>query len=338
VDGEVVLDNTSVPLGGSFFGVGRGEITGTLALEAGRSYAVEVRMRRGETNQTMAGLHLGALAPTVGDLVDDAVDVAGTADVAIVIVGTNAEWESEGWDRDDLSLPGRQDELVARVADACPRTIVVVNAGSPVAMPWLDEVDAVVCTWFPGQEMGDALADVLLGEVEPEGRLPVTFPRRMEDTPASEHHPGRNGVAHYDERRLMGYRWYDTIGREPVFPFGFGLGYAATQVVGARLVGDHLVEVQVANSSHRDGVEVVQVYAHRVDRTGLAADEPEQRLVGFAKVPVPAGVTVTAQVALDARAYSSWSLSAGAWVDDASPFELRVGRSSRDVSVRLARG
>jgi beta-glucosidase len=148
-------------------------------------------MRRGESDQTMGGLHLGALAPSTGDLVDEAVDVAGTADVAIVIVGTNADWESEGWDRDDLSLPGRQDELVSRVADACPRTIVVVNAGSPVEMPWLAEVDAVLCAWFPGQEMGDALVDVLLGAAEPEGRLPVTFPGRMEDTPAFEHHPDR---------------------------------------------------------------------------------------------------------------------------------------------------
>ena len=122
-------------------------------------------------------------------------NAAAAADVSIVIVGTNDDWESEGWDRAELELPGRQDELISRVADVCPRTVVVVNAGSPVAMPWLESVAAVLMAWFPGQEMGASLVDVLCGDVEPQGRLPVTFPRRLEDTPAFEHHPGRNGVA-----------------------------------------------------------------------------------------------------------------------------------------------
>ena len=156
----------------------------------------------------------------------DAVDTAAAADVAIVIVGTNDDWESEGWDRAELGLPGRQDELIDRVVEVCPRTVVVVNAGSPVAMPWAEAVPTVLMAWFPGQEMGDSLVDVLFGDVEPQGRLPVTFPRRLEDTPAFEHHPGRNGVAAYRERRLVGYRWYDTVGREPLFAFGHGLGYA----------------------------------------------------------------------------------------------------------------
>ena len=284
----------------------------------------------------MSGLHIGAFPPAERDLMDEALEAAGAADVAVVVVGTNADWESEGWDRDTLDLPGRQDELVRRVAQACPRTIVVVNAGSPVAMPWLDDVDAVLMAWFPGQEMGDALADVLLGNVEPEGRLPVTFPRRLEDTPAFEHHPGRNGVAEYAERRLIGYRWYDTVGREPLFPFGFGLGYADTSVTGAELVDAHHVEVRVANGdAGRDGCAVVQIYAHQLDRAGLPPDEPEQRLVGFAKVPVPAGSTVTAHVTLDPRAYQGWSEAAHAWVDGAGAYELRVGTSSRHVAARL---
>ena len=338
VDGELVLDNSAVKPGGSFFGMGREETVASVELEAGRTYELEARLRRGETDQTMGGIHLNAQAPVVGDPVDDAVELAGRSDLAILVVGTNHDWESEGWDRSDLGLPGRQDELVARVAEACPYTVVVVNAGSPVTMPWLDDVNAVLYAWFPGQEMGDAIADVLLGVVEPEGRLPVTFPRRMEDTPASEHHPGRNGVAPYLERRLMGYRWYDTIGREPLFPFGFGLGYAPCSIVGATLVDEHHVQVEVRNeSSDRDGVEVVQVYAHRVDREGLPADEPDQVLVGYAKVPVPAGATVTAHVHLDARAYSSWSVEQRAWVEHPGSFELRVGRSSRDVAARLAR-
>jgi len=336
VDGALLLDNADVKPGGSFFGMGKAEQVAEVALEAGRAYQLEVRLRRFASEQSMSGLHIGAAPPAERDLMDEALEAAGSADVAVVVVGTNADWESEGWDRDTLDLPGRQDELVRRVAEACPRTIVVVNAGSPVAMPWLDDVDAVVMAWFPGQEMGDALADVLLGAVEPEGRLPVTFPRRMEDTPAFEHHPGRNGVAPYLERRLIGYRWYDTVGREPLFPFGFGLGYSATSVTGASLLDEHHVEVRLANAStDRDGVEVVQVYAHQLDRTGLPPDEPDQRLVGFAKVPVPAGSSVTAHVALDPRAYQGWSEAAHAWVDGAGAYELRVGTSSRHVAERL---
>ena len=171
----------------------------------------------------MTGVQTCALpifAPVEGDLIEQAVDAAASADLSIVIVGTNDDWESEGWDRVDIELPGRQDELVQRVADVSPATVVVVNAGSPVGMPWLNEVDAVLMSWFPGQEMGRSLVDVLSGAEEPQGRLPVTFPARMQDTPAGEHHPGRNGVAQYREGRLMGYRWYDSVGREPLFPFG----------------------------------------------------------------------------------------------------------------------
>jgi beta-glucosidase len=321
--------------GGSFFGMGRNEITATHDMAAGTPYELEVQLERERSDGAMSGLNVGAYPPQTGDSVADAVDLAATADLSILVVGTNDDWESEGWDRDDLDLPGRQDELIQRVADVSARTVVVVNAGSPVKMPWLDAVDAVVVAWFPGQEFGDALADVLFGDVEPQGRLPITFPRRMEDTPAFEHHPGRNGIANYGERRLIGYRWYDTVGREPLFPFGHGLGYAVTEIAGARLIDHHTVEVDVSNTSDREGYEVVQVYAHRVDRGGLEPDEPAQRLVGFTKLAVPANGRSTASVALDPRCYQGWDVAGGAWTEMAGSYELRVGRSSRDITERL---
>ena len=342
VDGTLVLDNSAVGVGGSFFGLGKGELIGTVDLVAGQSYALVVQLRRHRSENGLSGLNIGAFAPENVDLLSDAADAAHSADVAIVVVGTNDDWESEGWDRDDIGLPGRQDELIAAVADVCPRTIVVVNAGSPVSMPWLDRVAAVVYAWFPGQEFGDALVDVLLGDVEPQGRLPVTFPRRIEDTPAGEHHPGRNGVANYAERRLMGYRWYDTVGREPLFAFGHGLGYASPAIVAARAVDAHTVEVDLTNTSERDGVEVVQVYVHAIESNSgdgdageVAIDEPAQRLVGFAKVGVPASGRSTTTVRLDPRTYQSWSTTDHGWVDNAGAFELRVGRSSRDIAVHL---
>jgi len=336
VDGAVVIDNHGVPPGGSFFGNGRAEQVAAVDLEAGRPYELVAEVGGGTAPMAFSGLNLGALAPVSDRMLDDAVELAASADCTIVVVGTNDDWESEGWDRADLALPGAQDELIRRVAAVSQRTIVVVNAGSPVTMPWLDVVEAVVMTWFPGQSLGDALVDVLLGEVEPQGRLPVTFPARLEDTPAFEHHPGRNGASHYREGRLMGYRWYDTVGRVTLFPFGFGLGYASVHVERASLIDPFMVAVELSNDSARDGFEVVQVYAHCVDRAGLSPDEPSQRLVGYAKVAVPARDTATTQIALDPRAYSGWDIDAHAWVVRPGRYELRIGQSSQHVATTLS--
>jgi beta-glucosidase len=269
------------------------------------------------------------------NLVAEAVVTATAADVAVIVVGTNDDWECEGWDRTSLALPGEQDELIWRVAAASKRTIVVINAGSPVAMPWLDQVDAVLMAWFPGQEMGEAITDVLLGDAEPQGRLPVSFPARLEDTPAFEHYPGRNGVANYGEGRLIGYRWYDTVGRQPLFPFGFGLGYADVVVSGARRATTGSIEVDLRNESPRDGVQVVQVYAAALDRPQPGADDPAQQLVGFAKARVAAGATASVTVELDPRTTHTWSLEEHRWMRGDGRFELRVGTSSRHIAARL---
>ena len=335
IDGVVVLDNADVPAGGSFFGMGKPEVVVPFVFEAGRTYSFVVEVRHTPTGAGLSGLSIGAMAPQEDNMMKVAIDAAARADVSIVVVGTNDDWESEGWDRDTIALPGDQDLLVAEVAKVSKRTIVVVNAGSPVSMPWINDVEAVVYAWFPGQEFGDALVDVLLGDVEPSGRLPVTLPRRLEDTPAFEHHPGRNGAAKYLEGRLIGYRWFDTVGREPLFPFGFGLGYADVAITSAVSSSAHHVDTTLTNTSARDGVQVVQVYAHLVNREGLASDEPEQRLVGYAHVRVPANSSVQAQISLDANAYRTWDLVNNAWTSWSGAVELRVGTSSRHVAERV---
>jgi beta-glucosidase len=334
INGELCLDNSAEQRGGSFFGMGKNEVREVATMEAGSSYDIEVRLIRRRAGEAMTGMHLGAIAPEPSDLMDTAVDLAAVSDVSIIVVGTNADWESEGWDRDELSLPGRQDELISRVAEVSKRTIVVINAGSPVSMPWLDEVDAVLLAWFPGQEMGDSLCDVLFGDVEPGGRLPVTFPRRLEDTPAFEHHPGRNGEAKYLERRLIGYRWYDTVGREPLFPFGFGLGYT-TFSVGNAVGSSESVTLEVTNTGDRHGAEIVQVYAHKLDRSFALADDPEQRLVGSAKVALDAGETTAVTIVIDPRAYMTWNVALQGWQVLNGEWELRIARSSRDVLARV---
>jgi beta-glucosidase len=332
IDGVIVLDNADVPAGGSFFGMGKPETIIKIALEAEREYSLVVEVRHTPIGSGLSGLTIGAMGPIDHDQLGEAIDLAAKCDVSIVVVGTNDDWESEGWDREDIDLPGKQDILIHEVAKVSKRTIVVINAGSPVAMPWLNEVDAVVYTWFAGQEMGDALVDLLMGDVEPSGRLPVTMPRRMEDTPAAEHHPGRNGAAKYIEGRLIGYRWYDTVGREPQFPFGFGLGYANVVISDAATSGTYMVNTTLTNTSERDGVQVVQVYAHLVNREGLANDEPFQRLVGWTRVVVPAGTSVNAVVKLDRDAYRTWDIEANQWTQWTGDVELRVGTSSRHLT------
>jgi beta-glucosidase len=184
--------------------------------------------------------------------------------------------------------------------------------------------------------MGEAIADVLLGDTEPQGRLPMSFPARLEDTPAFEHYPGRKGVANYAEGRLIGYRWYETVGRRPLFPFGFGLGYAEVGITGARLAGALAVEVDLANSTHRDGVQVVQVYAARTGPAERRGDEPATQLVGFAKAGVAARGTSTITVELDPRTMHTWSVADHAWVRADGPFELWVGTSASDIAARIS--
>jgi beta-glucosidase len=332
VDGALVIDNTDTPDAGSFFGIGKEQATATAELVGGQAHKVVVEYLDGGAG-LMRGLIIGAAEPVTVDLVDSAVGLAAIADASIVIVGTTDDWESEGYDRTTIDLPGRQNELIAEVAKVSPRTIVVINAGAPVAMPWINDVDAVLYVWFPGQEFGDALTDVLMGDVDPGGRLPVTMPRRIEDAPSFEHHPGRNGVGRYLEERLMGYRAFDTTGREPLFPFGHGLSYAAHAIVSAQTTGTTVTAV-VENTSDRAGAEIVQVYVHDPEGTG-ATDDPFQHLVGFAKVEVAAHSTVSVNVALDPRWASHWDVATHAWVARSGQRQLRVGRSSRDIAVTL---
>jgi beta-glucosidase len=250
-------------------------------------------------------------------------ELALQADVAVVVVGTTEEVESEGFDRDSLALPGRQDELVRRVAAANPRTVVIVNAGAPVLLPWADDVPAVLLSWFPGQEAGHALADVLTGAAEPGGRLPTTWPLAGEGLPSAT---PVDGVLPYDEGLFVGYRGYDRDGRAPRYPFGHGLGYTSWEYLDATAVGDTL-HVRLRNSGARRGHEVVQVYASRPDS---AIERPPRWLVGFGGVEADPGEEVTATIELSRRAFAHWD---GGWQVEPGAFRLEAGRSSRDLRV-----
>ncbi len=260
-----------------------------------------------------------------------AVALASDADVAVVLVGTTEEVESEGFDRDSLALPGRQDEFVRRVAEAIPRTVVVVNAGAPVLLPWADEVPAVLVAWFPGQEFGNALADVLLGAAEAGGRLPTTWPASAEGLPSTQ---PVDGVLAYDEGLYIGYRAYDRDGREPLYPFGHGLGYTTWDYVGIEAPGsvgageDATVAVRVRNTGTRRGREVVQIYASRPDG---AVQRPRRWLVGFAAVEADPGQGVTVEATVPARSFAHWDVESHDWTVEPGTFRLSAGRSSRDL-------
>ncbi len=281
------------------------------------------------------------------ELVERAVAAARQADVAIIVAGLNHERhnDTESTDRLSLDLPYGQPELIARVAAANPRTVVVLVAGSPVAMdPWLEHVPAVVQAWYAGMEGGRALASVLFGDVNPSGKLPCTFPRRLVDTAAhasglARHYPGEGGTVHYDEGLLVGYRWNDAKAVEPLFPFGFGLSYTSFELArlavasGGEAGAVATVECAVTNTGPRAGAEVVQVY---VEPVAPAVARPVRELKGFAKIAVPPGETRTVRIPLGPRAFSYYSPERRAWIAGAGEYRIVVGRSSRDLPLRAS--
>ncbi|MCS7051794.1 MAG: glycoside hydrolase family 3 C-terminal domain-containing protein, partial [Thermomicrobium sp.] len=227
LNGTVVLDNWTNPSPGrTYFGFGSAEVRAEVELEAGRAYEVVAEYRKVQPGMPLAGFRFGIVqALTEDERIARAVRAAEQAELALVFVGLSPEWESEGFDRESFDLPGAQNRLVAAVAEANPNTVVVLTGGSPVHLPWLDRVRALLLAWYAGEEVGHAVVDVLSCGAEPAGRLPFTYPRRLEHSPAFLHYPGEFGRLRYGEGLFVGYRWYDARKIEPLFPFGFGLGY-----------------------------------------------------------------------------------------------------------------
>ena len=332
IDGEIMVDLTVPKTGGAFFGLGNDEIRVQLACEAGVRREVNVEIVVEERSQ-LRGLIVGAEPPASGNAMDAAVAAAAAAEVAVVIIGTNADWETEGEDRTHMGLPGAQDELVRRVAAANPRTVVVINAGSPVCMPWLPDVAAVMQVWFPGEAFGEALTDMLFGVAEPAGRLPLTIPKQLSDTPTYPYHPGRDGRAEYGEGLLIGHRWYDAQRIEPAFAFGFGLGYTSWELGDATVSGEIAkgvtVEVPVRNTGDRTGSTVVQCY---IEPAVAEPGRPVRTLQGFARVHAEAGGSNVATIELDERAFSRWDPATHGWVVAPGDYHVLLGWSSRDLS------
>lgn len=353
VDGQPLVNNwENWTQGDTYFGFGSSETRERKHLSAGiHQFTVEY-LTKPVTGVLFAGFNavrIGFRGAPTEQSITQAATVAAQADYAVVCIGTNGDWETEGVDRWGLDLPGRQNELVAAVLTANPNTIVLLQTGGPVTMPWLEAAPAVVQAWFPGQEAGHAIADVLFGLAEPGGRLPQTFPKRLEDDPTHPlnpdvQYPGVDGQVEYQEGLYTGYRHVDQSGLEPLFPFGFGLSYTTFEVSNAHLSAATIApsetvtaSLEVKNTGTRAGSTVVQLYVHDHQST---FDRPEKELKAFTKVHLEPGQIQTVTLPLGMRDLAYFDDTANAWVAEAGDFDLLIGQSSVDlpISLRLTLG
>lgn len=283
------------------------------------------------------GCRIGFKEQDQVDYIQEAVETAQAADVAVVIVGVDAEWESEGYDRQTMDLPvdGTQDRLIEAVVKANPRTIVVNQSGSPVHMPWVDQVPVIIQGWYQGQEAGNALADVVFGIESPSGKLPSTFPRRIEHTPAWHTWPGENEKVLYGEGLYVGYKHYDHAKITPLFPFGHGLSYTTfeygrPEVSSRSLTADGSIKITLAisNVGSRAGAEIVQVYI-RDEKSRLP--RPEKELAAFEKVFLEADETRHITIDLDKYAVGYYDEAIPGWIAEEGAFQVLIGASSADI-------
>ena len=337
-----------LPRSEEFFGYGSVEVTSTIECRAGVPVPISMKWTAASGNG-FAAIRLGFRSPEPVDLMDRAVASAAAADVAILVVGTNDEWETEGHDRTSMDLPGRQDELVRRVVAANPRTAVVVNAGSPVTMDWAadddpDAAPAILTSFFAGQEQAEGLVDVLLGVADPGGRLPTTVPKRLADHPAFVHHrPDHDstgaGTQRYGEGLFMGYRGYDARDLAPRFAFGHGLSYGAAEW-GAPSVSDTsitrdgsvTVSVPVTATSSRDATVVVQGYVAPV---APSAQRPPKELKAWTKAVVAAGTTVPVTLEFGPDAFHHWDTATGSWLVEPGDYDIVIASSAACEHARL---
>lgn len=269
------------------------------------------------------------------NILEKAALAAKNADVAVVFAGLSEATEAESRDRADLNLPKEQEELIEAVVKANPKTIVVMTSGAPVLMDkWIKEIPAVLQTFYYGQEGGNAIADILFGKASPSGKLPTTFPRRWEDSPAFGRYPGDGKTVNYSEGILVGYRWFEAKNIEPLFPFGHGLSYTNFKYSKLQLIkgedANLTVRFEIENAGKTDAAEVAQVYVGDVQ---ASLPRPPKELKGFQKVFLKAGEKKSVSVALNQNAFSFYDSEKQSWIAEKGDFKILVGSSSRDIRL-----
>ncbi|QGI71242.1 hypothetical protein CEK26_003579 [Fusarium fujikuroi] len=345
LDDDLIVDNShDQKRGTSFFGSGSDERINHVQLVASRVYKLRVEFGSATTSSlTKAGAPVfGAGGVRIGCArysdesreLDRVVELAKAADQVVVCVGLGPEWESEGSDRSLYELPGRQNELISKVTGVNKNVVVIIQSGTPVSGPW-DQVPAVMQTWYGGNELGHGIADIVFGRESPSGKLPLSWPRVIEDNPSFLSHTSEAGICYYNEDIFVGYRFYEVTKRKVQWPFGFGLSYASfilgqpsVQIRGSGVEASMLVTVPVRNNSvTTSGKEVIQVYMSCV--TPSAVKRPIKELKGFTKLFVPASEMRQATIEIPLKtAVSVWDVTTDSWLMESGTYKLSVGNSS----------
>ena len=301
-------------------------------LKAGHAATVRVDYVADLLTRRRPTLQVGCLEPEPA-LLDDALQIAKKADAAVVFV---TDLRTEGGDTSSLSLPGDQDNLIARVAAVNPKTIVVLNTGGPVLMPWLSSVAGVFEAWYPGQANGDAIASLLFGDTNPSARLPVSFPSTEQQTPAADPRrwPGVDDVVDYSEGLEVGYRWYDSHNQTPLFAFGYGLSYTRFALSDPKSHCDQngcTVTINVTNTGKRAGSEVVQLYLAAPPSAG----EPPRQLKAFENISLQPGMSGTVDLRVERDAARIWDTNLHSWVFVPGDYRAFIGTSSRETPFEV---
>ncbi|KAK5939464.1 beta-glucosidase [Knufia obscura] len=347
VDGKLLIDNaTHQTPGDSFFGTGTRDEISTMKLEKDNTYAVHIDFATlptitfkvpGTTAFGAGGVRIGC--ERVIDYkveLDRAVELAKSVDQVILCAGLNSDWESEGYDRTTMHLPPGSDDLIKAITAANPNTAVVIQSGTPVTMPWYHSTPSVLQAWYGGNETGNAIADVLFGDVNPSGKLPLSFPLRNEDNPAFLNYKSERNRALYGEDVYIGYRFYEKAKRDVLAPFGHGLSYTTFEMSDLKLnvddtAGEMSVTVNVKNTGSHPGAEVIQVY---VSQHTPSINRPPKELKGFTKVHLKKGESATATVKLSKKyATSFWDEGRDSWVSEKGKYTVLVGSSSADTPL-----
>lgn len=358
INGELVLQQSGAfeEKGSMFFTYGSEEKTTTYDFVADRDYNIIIdclshdRHLRPELDGRLDPMEVNFQGVRIGYAETDTTNLPLAAakmasdnhcDTAVVVVGRDKEWETEGQDIPLFDLPGEQTALIAAMRRVCSTVIVLVQAGTPVQMlPWLDDVDAVLYCWYQGQELGNAATDVLFGAFNPCGRLPITFPRRIEDCPAYASFPGEQLRSYYAEGLHVGYKWWDLVGTQPLFPIGYGLSYASFDVADTRLSHSELprdgqslvVSATVTNTSTAVALpsrETLLVWVCLASTSRPRLARPMRQICGFAKTPLLGpGESCSVSVSVDAYGLAVWDVERGAWViDGGAEFEIGISTS-----------
>ncbi len=282
------------------------------------------------------------------EMIAEAVEKAGNADVAIIFGGLihgfttdfkDNAYDAEAVDKPNLKLPFGQNELIEAVTKANPNTILVLISGGPVEMPWINQIPAIVQAWYPGMEGGNVVADVLFGKVNPSGKLPMTFPMKLKDTPVQVYgeYPGKNGTVKYNEGIMVGYRYYDTKNVDPLFPFGYGLSYTTFIYTDLEITPDTLtreqeikIKLMVKNVGKRTGSEIVQLYVSDLESS---IERPKQELKGFAKIKLEPGETKPVEFTLNSNDLKFYDADTAGWKAENGEFKVQVGSSSRNIRL-----